>query len=70
MSKRTSEQASEVRIRMLGNHGEYRNGEVYPVGIDEANKLTGYGIAVLVSDAEERPEDEKAASSETAREGN
>lgn len=68
MSKR-NEQAG-VQIRMLGNHGKYRFGEIYQVGIDEANKLTGYGMAVLVSGTAERPEDEKAAPEAAAGEGN
>lgn len=68
MSKK-SEQAG-VQIRMLGNQGKYRNGEVYTVGIDEANKLTGYGMAALVADAPGRAEDEKAAPEVAVGEGN
>lgn len=45
-----------VRIKMLGNVGDFLNGEVYEVEIAKANALTGLGMAVLVESDE--PEEE------------
>jgi len=69
MSRKQIDQASGVKIKMLGNHGEYRNGETVTVDLDEANRLTGYGIAVLVPD-EGRADEDEAAPAAAAGEGN
>lgn len=39
--------ARTVRIRMLGNHRMYVVGESYDVLEDEANLLTGLGLATI-----------------------
>jgi hypothetical protein len=40
-----------VRIRLLGNVGEYTVGKEYDVDIDRANQLSGMGSAVIVEQA-------------------
>lgn len=42
-----------ARIKMLGNHREYEVGHEYDVPVDEANALSGMGLAVIVPPAAE-----------------
>lgn len=42
-----------IKIRMLGNVREYENGKEYAVLTEEANQITGLGMAVVVQSTEE-----------------
>lgn len=40
-----------TRVKMLGNYGTYEVGKEYDLPVDQANKLTGIGFAVMLPPA-------------------